>query len=43
VSATHSCMTIRGALKGRSVMNTTHFTGVYNEQAKRQEFWEMLK
>lgn len=44
VSATHSCMTTRGAMKGRSVMDTTHFTGAYNEQPqKRQEFWEMLK
>ena len=44
VSATHSCMTTRGAMKGRSVMDTTYFTGAYNEQPqKRQEFWEMLK
>lgn len=44
VSATHSCMATRGAMKGRSVMESTHFTGIYNEQPqKRQEFWEMLK
>lgn len=44
ICATHSCMTIRGAMKEGSVMESTHFTGVYNEQLhKRQEFWEMLK
>lgn len=44
VCATHSCMTIRGALKEDSVMESTHFTGIYNKQLqKRQEFWEMLK
>ena len=44
VSATHSCMSIRGAMKNGSVMESTHFTGIYNEQAsKRKEFWEMVR
>lgn len=44
VSATHSCMSIRGAMKPGSVMESTHFTGLYNkDQQKRQEFLAMLK
>jgi len=44
VSATHSCMSMRGVLKTDSVMETTHFTGIYNnEQKKRKEFLAMLR
>ncbi|MDG1437207.1 MAG: GTP cyclohydrolase I FolE [Rickettsiaceae bacterium] len=44
VSATHSCMAIRGATKPGSVMETTHFTGVYNtDHQKRQEFLSTIK
>lgn len=44
VAATHSCMTTRGALKGGSIMESTHFTGIYSDQPeKRREFLEMLK
>lgn len=44
VAATHSCMTTRGTLKGGSIMESTHFTGVYSDQPeKRREFLEMLK
>lgn len=44
VSATHSCMTTRGALKEGSVMETSHFTGVYDsDQEKRKEFLGMIK
>lgn len=44
VSATHSCITTRGASKGGVVMESTHFTGVYkNEAERRREFFAMLK
>ena len=44
VSASHSCMTHRGAQKGRSIMESTHFTGLYREDLiKRQEFLAMIR
>ena len=44
VAATHSCMTTRGTLKEGSVMESSHFTGVYDsDPEKRKEFWNMLK
>jgi len=44
VSASHSCMTHRGAQKGKSIMESVHFTGLYREDpAKRQEFLEMIR
>ena len=44
VTATHSCMTTRGALKDRSTMESTHFTGLYESfPEKRREFWQIIK
>ncbi len=43
ISASHSCMTTRGALKGNSVMDTVHYTGIFLEDKYRQEFWAALK
>ena len=43
VVASHSCMTTRGTMKEGSVMETVHFTGVYEEEpALRREFWTMI-
>ncbi len=44
VSATHSCMTTRGTLKEGSILESSHFTGVYlDNYEKRQEFWSMIR
>jgi GTP cyclohydrolase IA len=44
VSATHSCMSNRGVLKLGSVMESTHFTGEYeNDLKKRQEFLSSVR
>jgi GTP cyclohydrolase I len=44
ISASHSCMIARGTLKYESVMDTTHFTGVFRDQPElRQEFLRMIK
>lgn len=44
VSASHSCMVSRGTLKYDSVMDTTHFTGVFKDQLElRQEFLKMSR
>ena len=44
VLATHSCMTHRGAQKDRSIMQSTHFTGLYKDDLiKRKEFFDNLK
>lgn len=44
VSATHSCMTSRGAFKSGTSLESTHFTGLYDTlQEKRKEFLQMLK
>jgi len=44
VSASHSCMTTRGALKGGSVLESSHFTGIFKDKPEyRQEFWHMIK
>ena len=44
VSASHSCMTTRGTLKGGSVLESSHFTGVFKDKPEyRQEFWHMIK
>lgn len=44
VSASHSCMTTRGALKGGSVLESSHFTGIFKDRPEyRQEFWHMIK
>lgn len=43
VSASHSCMTLRGVMKNDSVMNTMHYTGVFIEQQKyRHEFLNII-
>ncbi len=44
ISATHSCMTTRGTLKEGSVLESSHFTGLYlDNQEKRQEFCNMIR
>lgn len=44
VSATHSCMTTRGTLKEGSILESSHFTGLYSDShEKRQEFWGMIR
>jgi len=44
VSATHSCMTTRGTLKEGSILESSHFTGVYlASHEKRQEFCSMIR
>ncbi|MFK7973819.1 MAG: GTP cyclohydrolase I FolE [Rickettsiaceae bacterium] len=44
VRASHSCMTARGIFKVGSILESSHFTGIYHEQQNmRAEFWEMLK
>lgn len=43
ISATHSCMSIRGANKKNSFMTTLSFTGEYKEDSvKRAEFLNMV-
>ena len=43
ISASHSCMTIRGVLQENSVMDTMHYTGVFADQPKyRQEFLNLI-
>lgn len=44
VSASHSCMTTRGAMKGGSMLDSIKYTGLFaTDPHKRQEFWNMLK
>ena len=44
ISATHSCMTTRGTLKEGSVLESSHFTGLYlDNHEKRQEFCNMIR
>jgi GTP cyclohydrolase I len=44
VAATHSCMTSRGTMKAGSILESTHFTGVFKDQAEyRREFWHLVK
>ena len=44
ISASHSCMTSRGAMKGGSILESSHFTGVFKDKPEyRQEFWQMVK
>ena len=39
ISASHSCMTIRGVLQEQAIMDTMHYTGIFADQSKyRQEF-----
>ncbi|MCC8417382.1 MAG: GTP cyclohydrolase I FolE [Rickettsia endosymbiont of Bryobia graminum] len=43
ISATHSCMTLRGVMKNDSIMNTMHYTGIFIEQQKyRHEFLNII-
>lgn len=43
VSATHSCMTMRGVLQENSIMDTMHYTGIFvNELKYRQEFLNLV-
>lgn len=44
ISASHSCMTNRGTLKKKSILESSHFTGIYKDQdGMRVEFWNMIK
>ncbi|MES2214457.1 MAG: GTP cyclohydrolase I FolE [Pseudomonadota bacterium] len=44
VSATHCCMTMRGVMQDASIMETTHYTGVFSEDHKyRQEFLDSVR
>ena len=44
VTATHSCMTSRGTMKGRSMLDSTKYTGIFaTDREMRQEFWHMLR
>lgn len=44
ISASHSCMTSRGTMKGGSVLESSHFTGAFKDNIQyRQEFWQMVK
>ncbi len=39
ISASHSCMTMRGVWQEQTIMDTMHYTGIFAEEAKcRQEF-----
>lgn len=43
VTASHSCMTSRGTMKGRSMLDSTKYTGIFSTSPdKRKEFWDML-
>lgn len=43
ISASHSCMTIRGVLQENSMMDTMHYTGIFADQPKyRQEFLSLV-
>lgn len=37
VTASHSCMTMRGVLKENSIMETIHYTGVFIDQIRYRE------
>jgi GTP cyclohydrolase I len=43
ISASHSCMTIRGVLQENSIMETMHYTGIFADQQKyRHEFLNLV-
>lgn len=43
ISASHSCMTVRGVMQQDSIMNTMHYTGIFVEQQKyRHEFLNIV-
>ncbi len=43
ISASHSCMTMRGVMQDNSIMDTTHYTGVFTEDPiYRNEFLKAL-
>ena len=44
VSASHSCMTMRGVMKDSSVMDTMHYTGIFvTEEKYRQDFLNLIR
>lgn len=44
VTASHSCMTTRGTMKGSSMLDSTAYRGTFADNPqKRQEFWDMLR
>lgn len=44
VAATHSCMTTRGTMKDGSILESSYFTGIYQDRPEmRSEFWNMIK
>ena len=38
IEADHHCLTTRGVHKAGAIMRTSHFTGVFKQDAKKQEF-----
>jgi GTP cyclohydrolase I len=43
ISASHSCMTMRGVLQKNTIMDTMHYTGVFTDNGKyRQEFLNLI-
>lgn len=43
ISASHSCMTMRGVLQQNSIVDTMHYTGIFTEQQKyRGEFLNLI-
>ena len=43
VCANHSCMSFRGALKEETLLESTHFTGVFKtDKENKKQFWQMV-
>jgi GTP cyclohydrolase I len=43
ISASHSCMTMRGVLQKNTIMDTMHYTGLFTDNGKyRQEFLNLI-
>ena len=43
IEATHMCMVMRGVLKQNSTTTTSDFSGVFEKQATRDEFIQLIK
>ncbi len=44
ISASHSCMTMRGVMNDSSVMDTMHYTGIFvGEEKYRQDFLNLIR
>lgn len=42
ISAEHSCMSMRGVTKNGSIMNTSHFTGIFKRLEYKRNFLQMI-